>query len=451
MDTQKAKDLARAQMPQVRSNLERLVGHSSVAFPGFPDTPMKAIAEDLLGMFRRAGVEGVRLLDLEAEGSYPTIFAEIPGPEGAPVVTLYAHYDVQPAPEDQGWTTDPWTLTEKEDGRWYGRGAADDKSGVVSHIATLAAFQGKPPVTVRLVIEGEEETGSHIEAFVEKHPEMFRSDVFVVCDSGNQKVGMPGLTTGLRGDVSVTVSIRTLESALHSGLFGGAAPDALVAMIQLLGSMYDETGATVIEGLDSYAWPGDENLDEAEFRASAGVVDGVELSGSGHLASRLWSRPAATVIGIDAPRVAGASNIVIPQATARVSLRIVPGSDPVQQKEALEKHLREHAPRGVQVEISDHKVFGAWKAPDGGAATTTAMQAMTDVFGVECGRHGSGGSIPLVQVLLDTTPGSEAILWGPEDEEKARIHGPDESVDPKEIEDIIASQILFLSRLGEKA
>ena len=449
MDTQQAKDLAREQMPKVRQTLETLVGHSSIAFPGFPEAPMKAIAEDLLGMFREAGVDGVRLLDL-GKGAYPAIFAEIPGPEGSPVVTLYAHYDVQPAPEGQGWTTDPWTLTEKEDGRWYGRGAADDKSGVVAHIATLAAFEGKPPVTVRLVVEGEEETGSHIEAYVEEHPTDFTSDVFVVADSGNQRVGDPALTTGLRGDVSVTVTVRTIESALHSGLFGGAAPDALVAMIQLLSSMYDETGATVIEGLDSYAWPGDEDLDEADFRSSAGVLEGVELTGSGHLASRLWSRPAATVIGIDAPPVAGASNIVIPQATARVSVRIVPGSDPQAQLAAIEAHLDKFAPRGVQLEISDHKLFGAWKAPEGGAATTLAMEAMSEVFGKPCVTHGSGGSIPLVQVLLDTTPGSEAILWGAEDEEKARIHGPDESVDPREIEDLIAAQILFLARLGER-
>jgi len=449
MDLTHAREYAQKAMPQVIDDLRTLVGHSSIAFPGFPREPMDAIAEDLLAMFRRAGVEGVRLLDL-GEGAYPSIFAEIPGPEGSPVVTLYAHYDVQPAPEGQGWTTDPWTLTEKEDGRLYGRGAADDKSGVVAHLATLAAFDGKPPVTVRLVIEGEEETGSHIEEYVENHAEDFRSDVFVVADSGNQRVGAPALTTGLRGDVSVTVTIRTIESALHSGLFGGAAPDALVAMVQLLSSMYDEHGATVIEGLDSYRWPEGEDIDEADFRASAAVLEGVELSGTGHLASRLWSRPAATVIGIDAPPVAGASNIVIPEATARVSVRIVPGSDPKAQLDAVETHLREHAPRGVQLEIGDVKLFGAWQAPQGGPVTQLAEQCLGDAFGAPCTRHGSGGSIPLVQVLLDTSPGSEAILWGAEDEEKARIHGPDESVDPKELEDLVVAQILLLSRLGEQ-
>ncbi|GAB49711.1 M20/M25/M40 family metallo-hydrolase [Mobilicoccus pelagius] len=449
MDPTQAREYAEKAMPQVIDDLRTLVGHSSIAFPGFPEGPMKAIAEELLGMFRRAGVEGVRLLDL-GDDAYPAVFAEIPGPEGSPVVTMYAHYDVQPAAESQGWSTDPWTLTQKEDGRLYGRGAADDKSGVVAHIATLAAFNGKPPVTVRLVVEGEEETGSHIEAYVEEHAEDFRSDVFVVADSGNQRVGAPALTTGLRGDVTVTVKIRTIESAVHSGLFGGAAPDALVAMIQLLGSMYDETGATVIEGLDSYEWPDGEDIDEAGFRESAGVLDGVELTGSGHLASRMWSRPAATVIGIDAPPVAGASNVVIPEATARVSVRIVPGSDPKAQLEAIEKHLRAHAPRGVQMEISDLKLFGAWKAPEGGPVTQLAEQCMSDAFGAECTTHGSGGSIPLVQTFLDTSPGSEAILWGAEDEEKARIHGPDESVDPKEIEDLVVAQILLLSRLGEK-
>lgn len=446
MDLTQAREYARTAMPQVIDDLRTLVGHPSIAFPGFPEAPMRAIADDLLAMFRRAGVDGVRLLDLGA--GYPTVFAEIPGPAGAPVVTLYAHYDVQPAPEGQGWSTDPWTLTEKADGRLYGRGAADDKSGVVAHLATLAAFEGHPPVTVRLVVEGEEETGSHLEGYVEEHPDDFVSDVFVVADSGNQRVGEPALTTGLRGDVSLTVTLSTIESAVHSGLFGGAAPDALVALTQLLASMYDEAGATTIAGLDSYEWPGDEDLDEEGLRAAAGVLDGVRLQGSGHLASRLWSRPAATVIGIDAPPVAGAANVVVPRASARVSVRIVPGSDPQAQLAAIEAHLREHTPRGARLEIGDHKVFGAWRAETGGPATRLAREAMTEAFGRPCGTHGSGGSIPLVQTFLDTSPGAEAVLWGAEDEEKARIHGPDESVDPAELEDLVVAQILLLSRLG---
>ena len=196
------------------------MAHPSVAFPGYPREPMDAIAADLLEMFREAGVTDVELLDIP--GGYPAVHAVIPGPEGSPVVTFYAHYDVQPAPEGQGWTTDPWTLTQKDDGRLYGRGAADDKSGVVAHIATLAAFEGKPPVTVRLVVEGEEETGSHIEAYVEAHPEDFRSDVFVVADSGNQRVGAPALTTGLRGDVKALRDPSALTSDLLTELTGSA-------------------------------------------------------------------------------------------------------------------------------------------------------------------------------------------------------------------------------------
>lgn len=449
MDVSTARELAQAQMPDVRANLATLVAHRSIAFPGFPAEPMAAIGEDLVRLFRQAGVEGAHLRQIE--GGYPALFAQVPGPEGSPVVTMYAHYDVQPAPESQGWTRDPWTLAEGEDGRLYGRGAADDKSGVVAILATLAAFEGRPPVTVRVCLEGEEETGSHIEEHVEKNPDDFRSDVFVVADSGNQSVGRPGITTGLRGDVSVTVRLRTIDKAVHSGLFGGGAPDALVSLVQLLASMYDESGATVIDGLDSYDWPGSEDVEDDDFRVSAAVLPGVELPGEGRLASRLWSRPAATIIGIDAPPVAGAANIVIPEATARISLRIVPGSDPKAQLAAFETHLREHTPRGAQLEIGDHKVFGAWKAAEGGNATALAEQAMTDAFGAPCERHGSGGSIPLVQTFLDTSPGAEAILWGAEDEEKARIHGPDESVDPKELEDLVVAQILFLDRLGDQA
>lgn len=446
MDTQQATDLARAQMPMVRDALTRLVAHPSIAFDGFPTEPMHAIGDDLLEMFRGAGVPDVRLLDLGV--GYPTVYAEIPGPEGSPVVTLYAHYDVQPAPESQGWTTDPWTLTEGEDGRWYGRGAADDKSGVVAHLATLAAFEGRPPVTIRLCIEGEEEAAGNIDDYVAAHPEQFASDVFVVADSGNASVGEPGLTTGLRGNVTVTVTVRTIEKSLHSGLFGGGAPDALVSMIQLLGSMYDENGATVIAGLDSYEWP-DGHVDERMFRESAAVLDGVDLPGEGDLASRLWSRPAATVIGLDACPVDGAANAVPPSARARVSLRIAPGSDPQRQAEILTSFLQENAPRGAHVEVTDVKINQPFLAATDGPAVGLALDCLGEVFGKPAAQHGSGGSIPLVETFLSTSDGAEAILWGAEDEEKARIHGPDESVDPKELEDLIATQILFLARLAE--
>lgn len=446
LSVERARELARAQMPAATARLETLVGHPSVAFPGFPAEPVGQAAQDLLGFVRDVGGHQARLVDLGA--GYPAVVAEVPGPPGAPVVTLYAHYDVQPAPAEQGWTRDPWTLTRGEDGRLYGRGAADDKSGVVAHLATVAAYGGEPPVTLRLVFEGEEETLSHLGPYVRSHPEDFASDVFVVADCGNLEVGRPGLVTGLRGGVSLDVKVSTVEKSLHSGLFGGAAPDALICLIQLLATVWDESGATAIPGLHAFEWEGGE-LDETDFRRSAKVLDGVELQGSGPLTHRLWSRPAATVIGIDAPSVAESMNSVIPTATARLSVRIAPGADGDRELALVEEHLRTHLPRGAKLEITHQKVNRPYLASEGGAAVAAAEQALSDAFGQQSERCGGGGSIPLVGTFLECSPGAEAILWGAQDVACSRAHGPDESVDPQELENLVVAQILLLDRLAE--
>jgi acetylornithine deacetylase/succinyl-diaminopimelate desuccinylase-like protein len=208
------------------------------------------------------------------------VYAEIRGPQGSPVVMLYGHYDVQPAPAEQGWSTDPWTPTRKDDGRVYGRGAADDKSGIANHVGTLKAFEGKPPCTVKLIVGGMEETESNLEAFVEANPELFACDVFSVCDSGDLRVGQPTLTTSQRGDVACVVTVRTLEHPLHSGVFGGAAPDAMMALARLLATLQDDDGNVTVEGLSRFDWDG-MDVSSEDFRASADVLDGVELTGSG--------------------------------------------------------------------------------------------------------------------------------------------------------------------------
>ncbi|GMA19741.1 M20/M25/M40 family metallo-hydrolase [Arsenicicoccus piscis] len=448
MDLASARAYADQAMPAVIDDLTTLVAHPSIAFPGYPREPMDAIVPELLDLFRRNGVEQVETLDVP--GGYPAIYALVPGPQGSPTVTLYAHYDVQPAPMSQGWTTDPWTATTKADGRLYGRGAADCKAGVVAIAATMGAFEGTPPCTVRLVIEGEEETSSHIEELVQARPELFASDVFVICDGGNEKVGEPAIGTGLRGDVALTVTLRSLDSALHSGAFGGGAPDALVAMIQLLATLHDAEGNTVVEGLHSFEWEGG-SVDEDEFRSVAGVVGDAELVGSGPLASRLWSRPSVTVLGMDVPTVAGSSNALVPTCSARLSLRIAPGSDMEHELETLKEHLRTHTPYGLVPQFTDEKMGAPFLADTSGPAVAAAATAMGEAFGAAPAFLGSGGSIPLVSELIQASPGAEAIVWGPEDSEKARIHGPDESVDPSEIRDIVVAQIRLLTLLGEGA
>ncbi|GAA2007232.1 M20/M25/M40 family metallo-hydrolase [Nakamurella flavida] len=444
-DVTTVRDRVAGLMPGLVADLQTLVGIPSVAFPGFPSEPVDAMAAAVVDLLQRSGADDAHLLEIP--GGYPAVYATVPGPPGAPTVLLYAHYDVQPAPPEQGWDTDPWVATTKDDGRIYGRGAADDKSGLVIHAGTLQALLPDPPVNIVLLIEGEEETISHLEEFVEAHPELVQCDAFVIADMGNQEVGRPALTTALRGDVSLTVTVRALDHPVHSGLFGGAVPDALIALIRMLATLHDDAGDTVVPGVSSGEWSG-ADLDEAQLRDSAGLLDGVSFVGTGTLASRLWAKPSATVIGIDAPTVAHASNVLIPQATAKVSMRVVPGTDPDRDLDALIAHLESVAPWGVQVEIQRVKTGWPFAVDMDGAAVRAAESALVDVFDREVETIGSGGSIPLINTLKQACPRADVILWGAEDTALARIHASNESVDPAEIERMVAAQVVALQRLG---
>jgi len=449
MDESQVKASARAIMPEIMDELSTLVSHASCAFPGYPPEPVHAAHAQVMKMFENAGF-AVEELDLEG-GGYPAVWGEIPAPEGAPTVLLYGHYDVQPAPMEQGWTTDPWTPTMKDDGRLYGRGAADDKSGSAIHAGTLRVFGGKPPVGVKVIIEGEEETLSHLEAYVEKYPDRFKADCMIIADMGNIECGKPVLTTMLRGHVQCTVEVRTIDHPLHSGVFGGPVPDAFVALMRLLNTLWDDRGNTIVPGLHKFDWPG-ADYPEPLVREMAGVLPGVQINGDASIGSMLWSQPNATVIGIDGvPCIADAGNVLLPVARAKVALRIAPGADPNVELATLMDYLRENAPWGVQVEVEKVKASDAFMAPKGGPAMTAAMDALRVAYdGVEPSEVGSGGSIPLLETLMKASPGAEFILLGAEDA-KANIHGANESVHPDEIERMIVAQALLIQELADQA
>jgi acetylornithine deacetylase/succinyl-diaminopimelate desuccinylase-like protein len=436
---------AAGMMPELLADLERLVGIPSVAFPGYPPEPVGRMADEALRLFREAGFANAELQNVPS--GYPPIYGEIPGPDGAPTVALYAHYDVQPAPPEQGWSSDPWTPTHKADGRIYGRGAADDKGGLVVHLGTIRVFDGRPPCTVRLVLEGMEETDSNLEAFVRANPELFACDLFVVCDMGNLRAGEPTLTTSLRGEVVCLVTVRTLSHPLHSGEFGGPAPDAMMALAQLLATLHDQEGNVTVQGVSSFAWDG-ADLSAEEFRASADLPEGVRLTGSGPVGARLWSRPSVSAIGIDTTSVAGSSNVLVPKARAKLSMRIVPGSDPQRELDALVRHLESHAPWGAQVEVERVDAVPGFRCQTGGLGYAAARRALEQAYGRPPGEAGSGGSIPLLQTLQNAAPNAEFVLWGPEDLAAARIHASDESVDPSEIERMIVAQAFLLQHLA---
>ena len=445
MNTKEIAEKAAVLMPGLISDLERLVAIPAIAFPGYPSEPVEEMADLTLQMFREVGFTNARLMEVPT--GYPPIYGEIAGPEGSPTVVLYAHYDVQPAPPEQGWTSDPWTATRKDDGRIYGRGAADDISGLIAHLGTLRIFDGKPPCTLKLILEGMEETESNLEAFVEAHPELFACDLFVICDMGNLRVGEPVLTTALRGDVACVVTLRTLEHPLHSGVFGGPAPDAMMALARLLTSLHDQDGNVAVAGVSTGVWAG-EDMSPEDLRSSADVLEGVQLTGTGPVGDRLWARPSVNAIGIDMTDIAGSSNVLIPEARAKISMRIVPGSEPKTELDALVHHLETHAPWGAQVEVQRTKEAPPFLCDTGGPGYAAARWALEEAFGKPAGEAGCGGSIPLLRTLQQAAPGAEFVLWGPEDVAGARIHSSDESVDPSEIERMVVAQALLLQRLG---
>jgi len=436
----------RALMPGVVQDLKCLIRYPSVAFPGYPREPVLAMADATVAVLREYGLCNARLIEIP--GGYPAVYGEILAPPGMPTVLMYAHYDVQPAQKEDGWKTDPWEPEEKG-GRLTGRGAADDKSGIMLIAVSLRIFDGKPPVGVKVLIEGEEETTSHIEELVATRPDLFSCDAFIIADNGNLSMGEPALTTTLRGEVSCIIEVSTLDHAVHSGMFGGAAPDALVALIKILATLHDARGNVAVRGLQSDT-TGDGDYQIESYRESAGVLDGVDLIGTGPLGDRLWSRPSVTVIGIDAPSIKAAANILIPRAAAKISMRIAPDADPGHDLEVLMNYLRTAAPWNARVEIKEVGHSPGFSCPTGGPGYAAARKALATAFGRQVLEKGTGGSIPLLRTLHDVVPHAEFVLWGAEDAAGSRIHGTNESVDLGDLERIIAAQALFLSLLKKE-
>ncbi|MBF6325495.1 dipeptidase [Nocardia cyriacigeorgica] len=431
------------QMPQARADLAQLVAFKSVADPRqFPVGECERAAHWVADAFAAVGLTRVGLHETP-DGS-KAVIASRPAPPGAPTVLLYCHYDVQPPLDDAAWRTPVWELTEK-DGRWYGRGAADCKGNIVMHLTALRALGTELPVGVTLVAEGSEEQGTGgLERFVEANPELLRADAILVCDSGNFAVGVPTFTETLRGNVNVVVTVETLAGPVHSGMFGGPAPDALAALIRLLNSLRDEHGNTTVDGLSNgETWSGVQ-YPEDQFRTDAGVLPGVGLLGDGTVADMLWARPALTVLGIDAPKVVGSSAAVQPVARARLNLRIPPGTDPEQAHKALVAHLQAHTPWQAKLTVELEATGAPFRSGSGGPARTAMESALAAAYGRPATTQGQGGSIPLCNVFADAYPDAEIMLLGVE-EPQCLIHAPNESVDPTEIEHLALAEALFLA------
>ena len=428
-----------------RSQLEELVRIPSISAPGFDPNNVRRSAEASAAIFEDSGLDGVRLL--EVEGAHPAVYAELPARPGTPTVLLYAHHDVQPTGPEAEWDNPPFEPVER-DGRLLGRGTSDDKCGIVLHAAAIRALDGSPPVGVKVLIEGEEEIGSaHLAEFLAQYTDLLAADAIVIADSGNWRVGTPALTTSLRGLVDCVVEVRTLQHAIHSGSFGGAFPDALTALVRVLATLHDEHGEVAVPGLVS----GDcEPLDltEDELRRQAEPVPGLELIGSGTLTSRLWRKPAISVLAVDAPPLAEAINQLVPVARAKVSMRIAPGNDPASAMAALAAHLEAAAPWGSQVTVTPGASGEAFDLGTGSATFATFQRALTTAFGVDTVAVGQGGSIPFVAAFEEQYPEAAILLTGVADP-TSRFHGPNESLSLDDLRSGILAEVLALQMLAE--
>lgn len=451
------REAAASGIPAAIADLGALVRIPSVAFPGFDEAPVERSAEAVAEIVRGTGLfETVEVrrssIPGTSEQGKPAVLATRAARNGRPTILLYAHHDVQPVGDESLWESPPFEPTLRN-GRLYGRGAADDKAGVMAHIAALRALKDAVgedfDLGVALFFEGEEEAGSRSFAqFLSDNADALRADVIVVADSGNWDDKTPALTVSLRGNTRFTMRVKTLEHASHSGMFGGAVPDAMMATVTLLATLWDADGAVAVEGLTERDAPTPEYSEET-LRDEAGLPAGVSPVGRGTILSRIWNKPSITVTGIDAPSIANASNTLSPEVSVVISARVAPGQSARDAYAAIEAHLRAHAPFGAEVTFTDQDYGDAFLVDTSGWAVEAAREALHEGYGVESVDIGVGGSIPFIADLVREFPGAQILVTGVEDPH-ARAHSPNESLHLETFRNAVLSEALLLEKLDRR-
>ena len=434
-----------AVLPSVRADLEDLVRIQSVwADPARRDEVHRS-ARAVADLLSHAGFQQVEIV---AEGGAPAVIAHHPAPPGAPTVLLYAHHDVQPEGDPAQWNSDPFEPTER-DGRLYGRGSADDKAGIATHLAAFRAHDGNPPVGVTVFVEGEEESGSpSLGRLLAAHKDKLAADIIVIADSDNWTTDIPALTVSLRGLADCVVEVATLDHGLHSGLWGGVVPDALSVLVRLLASLHDDDGNVAVHGLYETT-AADVDRGPQWVRAESGLLDGVHEIGSGPVAHRMWAKPAITVIGIDTTPIAKASNTLIPRASAKVSMRVAPGGDAAAHLHALRRHLEQHAPWGAHVKIIPGDIGQPYAIDASGPVYEAARAAFRQAWGTDVVDMGMGGSIPFIAEFAAAFPDATILVTGVEDP-GTQAHSVNESLHLGVLERAATTEALLLGKLGER-
>lgn len=444
-------------IPSALSDLGSLVRIPGMAWPAFDQTQLERSADAVATLARGTGVfDEVRVLRADIPGTdeqgQPAVLATRAARNGKPTILLYAHHDVQPPGDDALWETPPFEPTVR-DGRLYGRGAADDKAGIMAHIGAIRAVADvlgdDLDLGIAMFVEGEEEYGSRSFAqFLSDNKDALRADAIVVADSGNWDSVTPGLTVSLRGNARFTLKVRTLDHASHSGMFGGAVPDAMMATVRLLATLWNEDGSVAVDGMTARDAETPEYTEDT-LRDEAGLLPGTTPIGDGTILSRIWNKPSITVIGIDATSVAAASNTLLPEVTVVISARVAPGQSGQDAYEALERHLRAHAPFGAELTFSDVDLGNPFLVDASGWAVALTREAMRDGYGVPPVDLGVGGSIPFIADLVREFPQAQILVTGVEDPH-SRAHSPNESLHLDTFRHAVATEALLLARMNAR-
>lgn len=443
-------------LPSVRADLEKMVRIESVWADPARRPEVQRSADVVSMLLSEAGFGDVRIV---AEGGAPAVIARHPAPPGAPTVLLYAHHDVQPEGDHSQWLSPPFEPTERN-GRLYGRGTADDKAGIATHLAAFRAHGGNPPVGVTVFVEGEEESGSpSLSRLLSAHRDLLAADVIIIADSDNWSTDIPSLTVSLRGLADCVVEVATLDHGLHSGMWGGVVPDALTVLVRLLASLHDDDGNVAVEGLHASSRSREDRTGEARavdvdytpqrVRSDTGLLDGVHEIGSGSVAQRLWAKPAITVVGFDATPVARASNTLTPRARAKVSLRVAPGGDAAEHLNALTRHLELHVPWGAKVTVTPGDIGEPYAIDSTGPVYDAARVAFREAWGCDVVETGVGGSIPFIAAFAEAFPEAKILVTGVEDPD-TQAHSINESLHLGVLEKAATTEALILELLGSQ-
>jgi acetylornithine deacetylase/succinyl-diaminopimelate desuccinylase-like protein len=428
-----------AHMGDFMRDLSELSRIPSVSANGFPKEEVRRSAEATAEALRRARVDNVRVLEIP--GVHPYAYGEWLKRPGAPTILLYGHHDVQPPGRPEKWLSPPFEPTERG-GRLYGRGTADDKGGVMVHVAAVAAYlqaAGGLPCNIKFIVEGEEEIGSqNLGRFLTEYRELMAADFIVLTDTANFDTGIPALTYQLRGICQVDVEVSCLKQPVHSGAWGGPVPDAVQILCRLVASLTKADGSLDVPGLyTKVAKPSARQIGrirslpfkEAKYKKEAGMLPGVRLGGEKRFSvyERLWTRPALTVIALEARPFLGSSNQIIEAARARLSLRTVPGMNPREAARLLVKRLTTKPPHGARVTARETGGTPAWTTDPEGPAFEAARRALKAGFGREAVMMGCGGSIGFVEPFARVLGGVPCLLTGVADP-ASNAHSENESL-----------------------